>query len=208
MPPDPGVTWCPSCSGGSVRRRYPVGGPTADQLKASNRGKYGKRTWVGVDNVYFVDVVPYPPWILVEHWYPVWFTKGSDGSAASVDLQLGGAMKRREKKREELQTRAFHDEEFREQYPTLFDHLSALTFDGEGGGDRVVSTLLVFGKDGGLTACLRDRNDSVCCWVSGRTLRDVLTVLERDLAEDTAVWRLDRSAGHPTAARKPKPKSP
>lgn len=164
--------------------------------------------WVGSDHVHYVDVLPYPPYLVVHAWYPRWFAEGDYGPEATSDFQLRAAMKRKENKRVELQTRAFHDEDFRAEYPTLFDHLSALTWDGEGGGDRVVSTLLIFGKDGGLTACLRDRNDAVCCWVSGRTLRDLLAVLEDQLANDTAVWRLDRAAGAATAARKPKPKSP
>lgn len=191
-----------------MKRRFPVGGPTADQLRAANRGKYGFRCLVGVDFILLADVVPYPPWIVVEGWFPSWFTESEEWATDFTDIQLGTAMKRREKKREELQTRAFNDEEFREQYPTLFDHLSALQFDGEGSGERVVSTLLIFGADGVLKACLRDRNDAICCWVAGRTLRDLLQVLERDLAEDTAVWRADRLSGASLASRKPKPKSP
>lgn len=191
-----------------MRRRKWIGGVTADQLKVLNRGKYGKRSWVGVDHVLLVDVVPYPPWLFVESWYPAGFSEGVNGAASVADIQLGAAMKRREKKREELSDKAFHDEEFREKYPTLFDHLASTRFDGESGGERTVSTLLVFAADGVLKACLRDRNDALCLWVAGRTLGDLLSVLERELADDTGVWRMDRLAGAPVAARKPKGKSP
>jgi hypothetical protein len=123
------------------------------------------------------------------------------------ELELGGYMKRKERKNGSAQNRAGSDEEFREQYPTLYDYLTATCYDDDPKQPRVVSTLLVFCQDGCFKACLRDRAEAVCCWCAAPTFGELLSVLEREIAGDTAVWREDRASGAPEAKRKPREKS-
>lgn len=191
-----------------MRRRVIRPGTVKEDLQVLNRGKYGVRVWVGVDHLILVEVVPFPPFVVVLGWLPAVWTTDATWPSLWADYQRGCPMKRREKKRVELEGRAAHDQEFQASYPTLFDYLTATTYDGDAGSPRTVSTLLVFAADGVFKACLRERDDGVCCWVSGRSFGDVLHVLEQELAADTAVWRADRIVGAPVASRKPKPKSP
>lgn len=177
-------------------------------LKAVNRGKYGMRVLVGRDYILVVEIVPFPPYLFVDGVFPRAWMDSPWWGVEWTYLQLDIAMKRKERKRAELEARAAHDEEFRASYPNLFDHLTSTSFDGEAAGSRVVSTLLVFCADGVFKACLRERNDGICLWTAGASFGDVLTVLERELENDTGVWRADRVMGAPVASRKPKPKSP
>lgn len=178
-----------------------------DVLRQRNSGKFGKRLMVGEDTALMVDVIPWFPFLVVDGWFPSAWLRTSDWPEVWSFLLWSRAMKRKEKKRGQETQRAAEDPDLRERFPTLYDYLTSLTYDGEDGGVRTVSTLLVFAADDVFKACLRDRDEGVCLWVAGRTFGDLLRVLEDELANDTGVWRLDRAAGHQVAARKPKPKS-
>lgn len=91
-------------------------------------------------------------------------------------------------------------------YPLLADHLTALTYDGEPPTPRQTSTLLLFAQDGTYRACLRDRQEARCLWVSVVDPNDLLTTLELALSDPTAVWREDRMSGAESARRIPNPK--
>jgi hypothetical protein len=110
-------------------------------------------------------------------------------------------VKKRERKNEQHETRAAADSAFQERFPYLFDHITARCWDGDPKQPRVTSTLLVFAGDGCWKACLRDRAEGLCCWVAAPGFDELLAVLERELGDGTAVWRLDRLAGHDTAKR-------
>jgi hypothetical protein len=74
--------------------------------------------------------------------------------------------------------------------PTLLGYLS----DGvwEGGEERELSTLTIFRQDGTWKAWLNDRaNDRFCC-VTGRTLEEIVTSMEENLAADRVEWRGSR----------------
>lgn len=180
----------------------------ADALRIRNAGKYGHRLWVGDDFALMVEVIAWWPFFLVNGWFPVEWTRASDWPETWAFLLWSSAMRKKEKKREAQSSRAAEDQDLCERFPTLYDYLTATVYDGPDGGPRQVCTLLVFCADGVFKGCLRDRDEGICLWAAGRTLGDLLRVFEDDLANDTGVWRLDRLAGHQTAARKPKPKSP
>lgn len=63
------------------------------------------------------------------------------------------------------------------------------------GSERQTSTLLLFTEGGLWKACLRDRALERSCWVTGRSLREVLEVLELGVASDRIEWRADRPQG-------------
>lgn len=180
----------------------------ASRYKARNAGKYGHRLWVGDETALMVEVFAWWPFFEVGGWFPSSWLKADDWAETWAYVLWSNAMRKKEKKREAQSTRAAEDTDLCERFPTLYDYLTAITYDGPDGGPRTVSTLLVFAADGVFKACLRDRDEGVCLWVAGRTFGDLLRVLEDELANDTGVWRLDRVAGHQVAARKPKPKSP
>lgn len=87
-----------------------------------------------------------------------------------------------------------------EQYPNLAERLTEQVFSD--GQPRKVDTCLIFAQDGAWKACLRDREEGVCLWVTTGSLLDLLDVLEAALKDPHAVWRADRTQGAPEATRK------
>lgn len=138
---------------------------------------------------------------------PTWWLSVDNRTPELEQFFLEAQMKRKAKPTEVSRGRVAEDADFQLQYPTLFDYLTATTFEGEGNELRQVSTLLIFGQDAVWKACLRDRAESVCLWVAAPSVLGTLEVLEGELAGPTAAWRLDRVAGHQEATRRPRGKS-
>lgn len=141
-------------------------------------------------------------------WCPVGWLSADDWTQLKGELELGAHMKRKERKNASEQKRAATDEQFGADYPNLYDYLTATCYDDDPKQPRQVATLLVFAQDGCFKACLRDRAESLCCWVAAPDLLGVLGVLESELDGGTAVWREDRLSGAETAKRKPRGNAP
>lgn len=73
-------------------------------------------------------------------------------------------------------------------WPRLWEHLADDKWDD--GSAREPSSLSVFVADGQMKACLNDRDSECSLYVSGATLVDCLTALEKRLNGDKeADWR-------------------
>lgn len=79
------------------------------------------------------------------------------------------------------------DAVFAKKYPTLWDYLSKACWpDGE---VRKRSSLIVFGEDGMVKACLSDRECEASLWAASASFVGVLEALEGRLSEDKPDWR-------------------
>ena len=170
---------------------------------------FGERWIVTGEVAVLVDQKPWggPGACILLSWCPADFTRDPDWVPCKGQLEAGARMKKRARKHAEEAGRAGVDPDFAEEYPTLYDYLTASCYDDDPKQPRQTSTLLVFTQDGCFKACLRDRSEGVCCWVAAPRFGELLGVLERELTDDTAVWRLDRASGAPEAKRKPREKS-
>lgn len=139
-------------------------------------------------------------------WCPSVLDDGSSWFWHKGRLESEAFMKRREKKNGTRGEPAFSDPEFAKKHPNLYEYLAATCYDGDPEQPRVTSTLLVFGQEGCVKLCLRDRDEAVCCWVAASTLLGAFGVLERELRDGLAIWRLDRASGALEAKRVPKGK--
>jgi hypothetical protein len=91
------------------------------------------------------------------------------------------------------------DEEFKTNYPVLFDHLTQTKWPD--GSARQTSSLLIFTIDGQVRAMLRDKEASECLWVTLPSLWLVFDALEAKLNDAEADWRTDRQQEGQTAKR-------
>lgn len=208
MAPPDGVTWCPLP--GSVHVSG-VKGSAVQRVRVSSTldRPFGDR-WVVARLV--AVLVGQRPWngpgcVELLTWCPAGELSTSWWTELKGRMELCAYMKKRAKKGEGLSTRSAADDEFRGQYPTLFDYLTATCYDDDPKQPRITATLLLFGQDGCWKACLRDRAECCCAWAAGPSITELFGVLERELADDTVVWRLDRLSGAPEATRKPRSKS-
>lgn len=154
----------------------------------------GQRPWLGPTCVQLVTWCP-SLWLLADDWTTL---KG--------ELEVGAYMKKKNRAQSTTGTRVLSDPEFEQLYPVLAEYLFCTCYDDDPRQPRVTATLLLFGQDGCVKACLRDRAEGVCAWAAAPSVTELLGVLERELANDTAVWRLDRVSGAPEATRKPRGK--
>lgn len=164
---------------------------------------------VGRETAVYVRHVPWGNGSLVEldAVCPAWWTTRDDWCETIGALTLGAHMKKKDKKHGSGEIRAADDDEFKERYPELFEHLTATCFEGDRSQPRVTSTLLLFAQDGVWKGCLRDRADGTCCWCAAAGALAVLDILEAELRDGTAVWRLDRASGYTEAKRPVRGKS-
>lgn len=116
-------------------------------------------------------------------------------------------MKRRQTGGNSAPGYAVVDPEFYERYPRLFEHLAALQYEGEEGGSRQTSTLLLFAQDGVWKCFLRDRDAGEFLPLSFPSFEGLLDALEAALGEEVSVWRKDRASGAPEANRIPRKKT-
>jgi len=72
-------------------------------------------------------------------------------------------------------------------YPTLLEYMRTEKF-GDG-SPRATTTVTFFFEDGGLKACVKDRETETVTFVTGDGFEAVLATLEALLAEDRAVWK-------------------
>jgi hypothetical protein len=157
---------------------------------------------------YLVEQYPWdgPGCVACLAWCPCVLDDGSSWHWHKGRLETEAHMKRREKRNGTGGQSAFTDPEFLKKWPNVYEYLSATCYDGDPTQPRVTATLLFFGAEGCVKVCLRDRDENHCCWVAAPTLLGALGVLERELRDETAVWRLDRLAGAPEAKRVPRAK--
>ncbi len=87
----------------------------------------------------------------------------------------------------------FDDAAFAKDYPTLYEHLTATTW--EDGTARIPSSIIMFAEEGMLKACLSERNDQMSLWASGNGLKGVLKALEGALNTPAPQWRKQKSQG-------------
>lgn len=78
-------------------------------------------------------------------------------------------------------------EQFAKKYPALMEYLTVSVWPE--GGERTVSTLLLFCEDGVFKACLNDRDAGRSLWVSGASVPDALEALESTLRHGGGEWR-------------------
>lgn len=74
-----------------------------------------------------------------------------------------------------------------ENYPALWEYLSVAVWDD--GTPRQRATLLLMYEDGLIKACLSDRALERVLWVASDDVLDLLSGMERQLADGTAQWR-------------------
>lgn len=75
-------------------------------------------------------------------------------------------------------------------FPTLWEFLTHTTW--ADASRRQTGTILLFVDSGTFKACLKDKNGSRVCFVSGNGVDDVLLAVEHGLDQDTLDWRPDR----------------
>lgn len=75
-----------------------------------------------------------------------------------------------------------------ERCPALWEFLTVTSWP-DGGGRRETGSLVVFTEDGGLKACLSDRDGGNVAFVAGRGLFEILEALEAGLVGDDLDWR-------------------
>lgn len=88
-----------------------------------------------------------------------------------------------------------------ERWPTLADMLCATAYEGDMPGSRMVATLLLFAQEGLWKACLADRQENRCLWLSTLQFGELFTALEEALCSADTVWREDRNRGAEQARR-------
>jgi hypothetical protein len=94
---------------------------------------------------------------------------------------------------------ACSDPSWSSRWPDLAAHLFDTKF--EDGSPRATSTLMVLAELGVVKACLNDREEGRSSWVSGRTVDEVLELLDNGLRTDGLDWRA-RPAGRWDKKRK------
>ena len=67
------------------------------------------------------------------------------------------------------------------------------------GSSRLPGTLIVFAENGAWKACLSDKDASLVCFVTGRTLDELLERCEGIVAGEGGDWRPARSPGRKKA---------
>lgn len=81
----------------------------------------------------------------------------------------------------------------KEKYPNFAEFMTAASF--EGSTDRRVAPTITFWADGGQWKCnVRDREEGLCMWLSGGSLRELLDVIEMFCQEEEGPWRHDEVA--------------
>lgn len=81
----------------------------------------------------------------------------------------------------------FEDPGFAKDYPTLYEHLTSVTW--EDGSARITSSMILFAEEGMLKGCLSERNDHLSLWASGSSLKGLLKALEAALNTPMPQWR-------------------
>jgi len=76
--------------------------------------------------------------------------------------------------------------DFGSRWPAIWEYLSLDRW--EDGKVRQTSTLQLFTDRGAAKVCLKDRDGSMNCWVSGRDPFEALEALEAVLRAGTAEW--------------------
>lgn len=84
-------------------------------------------------------------------------------------------------------------------HPNLWDHLYQTKWDD--GSPRETSSMLFFAQDGMLKACIKDKANGLCLWVSARSMGALIDAVEAALADPGSDWRVDRQFGEKTASR-------
>lgn len=89
--------------------------------------------------------------------------------------------------------RVIEDLQAKRQWPTLLEHLTQTSYDGEGAEPRQTSTITLFSReDGSLGITLNDRDNARACFAAADSLLGLLDELERFARSDQTVWREDR----------------
>jgi len=90
---------------------------------------------------------------------------------------------------EEVSLMAVDGGPWAKRYPAIWEYLTADRW--EDGAVRQTSTLQLFGDRGSLKVALKDRENGVICFLSGRDPEEALEALEMALRNGTAEWRED-----------------
>jgi hypothetical protein len=74
-----------------------------------------------------------------------------------------------------------------EGYPSLTEFLIEVLW--EDGKPRETGTVLLFVQEGRWKACLNDRDADASCFVSARTLGELLAVMDAAIEDPSVEWR-------------------
>jgi len=85
------------------------------------------------------------------------------------------------------------DAAFRDEFPNLYDHLFATTY--EDGSGRMTSTMLIFSENGVLKLCLNDRDNGRSVFITATEFLSLFSVIETGLASNSLDWRSRRQSG-------------
>ena len=85
------------------------------------------------------------------------------------------------------------DKDSRKRWPTLWEHLTARTYDDEAKSPRQTSTVTLFRReDGMLGAILNDKDNARACFSCAASIMGLLDLLEKVASHGDTVWREDR----------------
>lgn len=113
-----------------------------------------------------------------------------------------GALKRlKEAKAKRGTSSALADPEWQRSYPELYELMTA-TVD-EDGKARKPCSLTVFVGDGGVKACLNEKNVGLVMFATSATLDGLFGALEGRLGDEEPDWQVDRNFD-PAAGKKGK----
>lgn len=85
-------------------------------------------------------------------------------------------------------------------YPTLIEYMTVDAYDD--GAARETTTLTIFAEEGGLKACVKDREGDRVAFVTGDSFEAILGAVERGLADDSLDWRVSRNPSRRGGAKK------
>lgn len=74
-----------------------------------------------------------------------------------------------------------------DQFPVLFDYLTATTW--EGGEPRETANLTLFWQDGMFKVCIHDKDLNRVLFVAGASVLEALSRADRDIESGRADWR-------------------
>lgn len=82
------------------------------------------------------------------------------------------------------------DPRFVARYPALFEYLCVVPDDAP--ASFLTASLTLFSEDGQIKAALTDREAGMVCFCSNTTLEGVLSLLDAQLQEGAADWRVSK----------------
>src|SRR5262245_15850911 len=141
------------------------------------------RWYSGVDTLYYLRYCPYRRGVGLVWWCPSSWVAAPQACPLPAGFEEDLTVKKPVKSNPGGPDRAADPSQLEEDYPLLADQLTATHYDGDPPGSRQTATLLIFCQQGTYRACLRDRQEERCLWVSCVEWHDLLLLVETALSD-------------------------